>query len=168
MSDAGLGRLRSRLFAHVILSCIIPFTSSMASNLLRACTHLFGCSNIFDHAAKANQSKYPRAQCITSIGLLKRIKGRWACPALYPQVAPQRVAQWSYARRALRRNGCSIAKKRNAADGRRAARLPVRVRTQTGPKGTLAHGPYLRCGACQWNNHWLHTAPWSDPRARVL
>jgi len=131
-----LGRLRSRLFAHVILACIIPFTSSMSSNLLRACAHLFGmdvnrrrfyafmgsgklpwnrlwptlwrmipepatngrlllalddfinpkvgrkvfgCSNIFDHAAKANQSKYPWGQCVTSIGLLKRIKGRWAC-----------------------------------------------------------------------------------------
>jgi len=131
-----LGRLRSRWFVHVILACIIPFTSSIASNLLRALTHLFGveinqrrfyafmgsgklpwdglwptlwgmipepatdghlllalddfinpkvgkkvfgCSHIFDHAAKANQSKYPWGQCVTSLGLLKRIKGRWAC-----------------------------------------------------------------------------------------
>jgi len=133
---SSLGRLRSRWFAHVILACIIPFTSSISSNILRSLTHLFGmdvnrrrfyafmgsnklpwdrlwptlwnmipepetngrlllalddfinpkvgkqvfgCSHIFDHAAKANQSKYPWAQCVTSLGLLKRIKGRWAC-----------------------------------------------------------------------------------------
>ena len=40
---------------------------------------IFGCSHIFDHAAKANQSKYPWAQNVVLIGLLKRIKGRWAC-----------------------------------------------------------------------------------------
>ena len=40
---------------------------------------IFGCSRIFDHAAKENQSKYPWAQNVVSIGLLKEIKGRWAC-----------------------------------------------------------------------------------------
>ncbi|MCJ7541467.1 MAG: transposase [Desulfobacterales bacterium] len=40
---------------------------------------IFGCSHIFDHAAKANQSKYPWAQNVVLVGLLKRIKGRWAC-----------------------------------------------------------------------------------------
>jgi len=40
---------------------------------------IFACSRIFDHAAKLNQSKYPWAQNIVSIGLLKVIKGRWAC-----------------------------------------------------------------------------------------
>ena len=40
---------------------------------------IFGCSHIFDHAAKANQSKYPWAQNVVFVGLLKRIKGRWAC-----------------------------------------------------------------------------------------
>lgn len=39
---------------------------------------VFGCSHVFDHAAKQNQSKYPWAQNIVSIGLLKIIKGRWA------------------------------------------------------------------------------------------
>ncbi|MCJ7601601.1 MAG: transposase, partial [Desulfobulbaceae bacterium] len=34
---------------------------------------VFGCSHIFDHAAKQNQSKYPWAQNIVSIGLLKVI-----------------------------------------------------------------------------------------------
>ena len=37
---------------------------------------IFGCANIFDHAAKQNQSKYPWAQNIVSIGLLKLVKGR--------------------------------------------------------------------------------------------
>jgi len=40
---------------------------------------IFGCASIFDHAAKQNQSKYPWAQNIVIIGLLKVIKGRWAC-----------------------------------------------------------------------------------------
>ena len=40
---------------------------------------IFGCAHIFDHAAKANQSKYPWAQNVVLVGLLKRIKGRWAC-----------------------------------------------------------------------------------------
>jgi hypothetical protein len=40
---------------------------------------IFGCETIFDHAAKANQSTYPWAQNIVSVGLLKQVKGRWAC-----------------------------------------------------------------------------------------
>jgi len=130
------GRTRNHRFSHVILACIVPFTSSKSSNLLRALQHLLGlditqksfydfmgsnklpwsqlwkrlwsmipkpetdgrllialddctnpkvgkkvfaCSHLFDHAAKSNQSKYPWAQCFTCIGLLKQIKGRWAC-----------------------------------------------------------------------------------------
>lgn len=40
---------------------------------------IFGCDKIFDHAAKLNQSKYPWAQNIVAIGLLKIVKDRWAC-----------------------------------------------------------------------------------------
>lgn len=40
---------------------------------------IFGCSKMFDHAAKQNQSRYPWAQNVVAIGLLKVIKGRWAC-----------------------------------------------------------------------------------------
>ncbi len=40
---------------------------------------IFGCGRVFDHAAKQNQSKYPWAQNIVAVGLLKMIKGRWAC-----------------------------------------------------------------------------------------
>jgi hypothetical protein len=40
---------------------------------------IFGCSYIFDHAAKSNQTKYPWAQNVVLLGLLKSIKGRWAC-----------------------------------------------------------------------------------------
>jgi hypothetical protein len=39
---------------------------------------IFGCEQIFDHAAKANQSDYPWAQNIVSVGLLKRVHARWA------------------------------------------------------------------------------------------
>jgi hypothetical protein len=40
---------------------------------------IFGCGKVFDHAAKQNQSKYPWAQNIVAIGLLKIVKARWAC-----------------------------------------------------------------------------------------
>lgn len=40
---------------------------------------IFACHKFFDHAAKNNQSKYPWAQNIVVAGLLKKIKGRWAC-----------------------------------------------------------------------------------------
>jgi len=86
------------------------------------------------------------------------LKAGLVSPALYIQVVPQRVTRWSYARRALEAMVISIARERNATDGRRAIR----------PKGALSHGPYLRCGACQWNNHYLRPAPWSDPWARAL
>jgi len=40
---------------------------------------IFGCHNFFDHAAKQNQTNYPWSQNIVAIGLLKMVKGRWAC-----------------------------------------------------------------------------------------
>lgn len=135
-SSTLLGRERSRWFVYALLSFIVPFTSSISSNILRSLNSLFGlsvnkrrfyafmasnklpwigmwhrlwstipdpltdgrllvalddfinpktgrkifgCAHIFDHAAKANQSKYPWAQNVVLVGLLKRIKDRWAC-----------------------------------------------------------------------------------------
>jgi hypothetical protein len=135
-SDTDLGWERSSLFAYTLLAVIVPFTSSMTSNLLRSLVtlfgieikkkrfytfmasstlpwqklwqtvwglipspetegrllvalddcinpkigkNIFGCETIFDHAAKANQSQYPWAQNIVAVGLLKQVKGRWAC-----------------------------------------------------------------------------------------
>ena len=135
-SSTDLGRERGHWFTYSILAFIIPFTSSISSNVFRCIITLFGlnvdrrrfytfmasnklpwsklwhtvwnmipdplsdgrllialddfinpktgrkifgCSHIFDHAAKANHSKYPWAQNVVLIGLLKRIKGRWAC-----------------------------------------------------------------------------------------
>lgn len=135
-SETDLGRERASLFVYTLLAVIVPFTSSMSSNLWRALAtlfgieikqkrfytfmasstlpwqklwstlwnlipspttdgrllvglddfinpkvgkHIFGCESIFDHAAKANQSAYPWAQNVVSIGLLKQVKGRWAC-----------------------------------------------------------------------------------------
>lgn len=40
---------------------------------------IFGCGHFHDHAAKGNQSSYPWSQCILAIGLLKKVKERWAC-----------------------------------------------------------------------------------------
>jgi hypothetical protein len=135
-SDTPLGRQRAQWFAYTLLAVVVPFTSSMTSNLLRTLHTLFGlspdssrfytfmasptlpwdqlwqvlwglipapltegrlvlvlddfinpkvgrkifgCESIFDHAAKSNQSKYPWAQNVVAVGLLKHIKGRWAC-----------------------------------------------------------------------------------------
>lgn len=135
-SSTDLGRDRGKWFAYAILAFIIPFTTSISSNVFRCINTLFGlnvnrrrfytfmasnklpwdklwrtlwgmipdpltdgrllvalddfinpktgrkifgCSHIFDHAAKSNQSKYPWAQNVVLIGLLKLIKGRWAC-----------------------------------------------------------------------------------------
>ena len=135
-SSTRLGRQRSRWFVYALLAFIVPFTSSISSNILRCMNTLFGisvnrrrfytfmasnklpwaklwrklwstipspltdgrllvalddfinpktgrkiygCSHIFDHAAKTNQSKYPWAQNVVLVGLLKRIKDRWAC-----------------------------------------------------------------------------------------
>ena len=132
-SSTNLGRDRGHWFAYTLLAFIIPFTSSISSNILRCINTLFGlsvnrrrfytfmasnklpwsrlwpqlwnliprpvtdgrllvalddfinpktgkkifgCAHFFDHAAKANQSKYPWAQNVVLIGLLKRIKGR--------------------------------------------------------------------------------------------
>jgi hypothetical protein len=40
---------------------------------------VFACQTTFDHAAKTNQSRYPWAQTIVTVGLLKQIHGRWSC-----------------------------------------------------------------------------------------
>lgn len=39
---------------------------------------IFACHHFFDHAAKANQSKYPWSQNIVKLSLLKPIHDRWA------------------------------------------------------------------------------------------
>jgi hypothetical protein len=135
-SDSPLGRKRSIWFAYTLLAVVVPFTSSITSNLLRALRTLFGlelesqrfyafmasptlpwkrlwhrmwaliaqpttqgrlllalddfinpktgrrifgCGSFFDHAAKVNQSSYPWSQNVVSLGLLKWVKGRWAC-----------------------------------------------------------------------------------------
>jgi hypothetical protein len=41
--------------------------------------HIFACQRTFDHAAKPNQTHWPWAQTIVTVGLLKRIHGRWSC-----------------------------------------------------------------------------------------
>jgi len=40
---------------------------------------IFGCGNFHNHAAKKGESSYPWSQCILAVGLLKQVKGRWAC-----------------------------------------------------------------------------------------
>ena len=135
-SNTKQGQKRKVWFAYTLLAVVVPFTSSMTSNLLRALQTLFGldiqsqrfytfmgsttlpwkalwhtmwgmipapateeriivalddsinpksgrtifgCAHFHDHAAKGNQSSYPWSQCILAIGLLKKVKSRWAC-----------------------------------------------------------------------------------------
>jgi hypothetical protein len=135
-SDSHLGRARAHWFVFTLLAVIVPFTSSISSNLLRSLEtlfgitpgrrrfyafmassklpwerlwailwsrisnpvvdgrllvalddsinnksgrHIFGCGFFHDHTAKLNQPSYPWSQNIVSIGLLKIVKGRWAC-----------------------------------------------------------------------------------------
>jgi hypothetical protein len=135
-SDCHLGRQRAHWFIFTLLAVIVPFTSSISSNLLRSLEtlfgitpgarrfytfmassklpwerlwtilwslipdptvdgrllvalddsinnksgrHIFGCGFFHDHTAKLNQPSYPWSQNIVSIGLLKIVKGRWAC-----------------------------------------------------------------------------------------
>lgn len=58
---------------------------------------VFGCQHTFDHAAKPNQTRWPWAQTIVCVGLLKRIHDRWACVPL---------AFAFYLRRQTLREGC--------------------------------------------------------------
>ena len=47
-SDTRLGRERSHWFIFTLLAIIVPFTSSMSSNLLRSLQNLFGL-NLLEH-----------------------------------------------------------------------------------------------------------------------
>jgi len=135
-SNTDQGQKRKVWFAYTLLAVVVPFTSSITSNLLRALQTLFGlelqsqrfytfmasttlpwkglwqamwgmipspateeriivalddsinpksgkkifgCGHFHNHAAKGNQSSYPWSQCILAIGLLKKVKSRWAC-----------------------------------------------------------------------------------------
>ena len=130
------GQKRKVWFAYTLLAVVLPFTTSITSNLLRALETLFGleiqsqrfytfmgsttlpwkalwrtmwglipapsteeriivaiddsinpksgrkifgCAHFHNHATKGNQSSYPWSQCILAIGLLKKVKSRWAC-----------------------------------------------------------------------------------------
>jgi hypothetical protein len=135
-SNTKQGQKRKIWFAYTLLAVIIPFTSSITSNLLRALHTLFGleiksqryysfmasstlpwnalwekmwsnipepatdgmiitalddsinpksgkkifgCGYFHNHATKGNGSSYPWSQCIVAVGLLKKVKSRWAC-----------------------------------------------------------------------------------------
>ena len=135
-SDTKQGRKRKVWFAYTLMAVVVPFTSSITSNLLRSlCTlfgleiksqrfyafmasptlpwkslwqalwglipspatkgrilvalddsinpksgrKIFGCGHFHNHAKKGNQTSYPWSQCILAIGLLKKVKSRWAC-----------------------------------------------------------------------------------------
>jgi hypothetical protein len=59
--------------------------------------HIFACQRTFDHAAKTNQTRWPWAQTLVTVGLLQSIHGRWCCVPL---------AFAFYLRRETLRGGC--------------------------------------------------------------
>jgi hypothetical protein len=59
--------------------------------------NIFACQRTFDHAAKPNQTAWPWAQTIVTVGLLRTIHGRWCCVPL---------AFAFYLRRETLRAGC--------------------------------------------------------------
>ena len=44
--------------------------------------HILACQRTFDHAAKPNQSRWPWAQTLVTVGLLIPIHGRWCRPPM--------------------------------------------------------------------------------------
>lgn len=135
-SNTEQGQKRKIWFAYTLLAVIVPFTSSITSNLLRSLNTLFGleiksqryysfmasptlpwqklwrtmwsmipdpvtderiivaaddsinkksgknifaCGNFHDHTSKGKENRYPWSQCIVAVGLLKKVKDRWAC-----------------------------------------------------------------------------------------
>ena len=58
---------------------------------------IFACQRTFDHAAKRNHTRWPWAQTLVTVGLLKPIHGRWSCVPL---------AFAFYLRRQTLRAGC--------------------------------------------------------------
>ena len=58
---------------------------------------VFACQRTFDHAAKTNQTRWPWAQTLVTVGLLQSIHGRWCCVPL---------AFAFYLRRETLRGGC--------------------------------------------------------------
>jgi hypothetical protein len=58
---------------------------------------IFACQRTFDHAAKTNQTRWPWAQTLVTLGLLKPIHGRWSSIPL---------AFAFYLRRETLRHGC--------------------------------------------------------------
>ena len=135
-SSSAQGQKRKIWFTYTLLAVVVPFTSSVTSNLLRSLHTLFGleiksqryytfmasptlpwkklwktmwsmipdpatdgriivavddsinkksgknifaCGNFHDHTAKGKQNRYPWSQCIVVIGLLMKVKDRWAC-----------------------------------------------------------------------------------------
>ena len=54
---------------------------------------IFGCEKIFDHAAKQNQSKYPWAQNVVTVGTAEDRQGTMGVPALeLPLLSPEKRA----------------------------------------------------------------------------
>jgi len=60
--------------------------------------HIYACQTTFDHAAKTIQTRYPWAQTIVTVGLLKKIHERWCClPLAFACYLRQKTVAAGYA-----------------------------------------------------------------------
>jgi len=66
---------------------------------------IFACQTTFDHAAKTNQTRWPWAQTIVTVGLLKQIHGRWTC---LPLAFAFYLRRTSLAQRCIRVRGKAV------------------------------------------------------------
>ena len=104
---------------------------------------IFACQTTFDHAAKTNQTRWAWAQTIVTVGLLKRIHGRWSCLP---------VAFAFYLRRNSLEKGC-IGVRRKAVVFRSKFEQAVELIGRLG--GVFANAPILVVADSWFGNNGL-------------
>jgi hypothetical protein len=85
------GKIAWQRMWEILIRCIpSPLTDGRLLAVVDDCInektgkHIFGCGYFHNHATKVNMSAYPWSQNIVVVGLLKMVKGRWAClPLLF-------------------------------------------------------------------------------------
>ena len=108
---------------------------------------IFACQRTFDHAAKTNQTRWPWAQTIVTVGLLKKIHGRWCCLPL---------AFAFYLRRKSLRSAC-IRVRRKAVVFRSKFEQAVELIGRLG--GVFADAPILVVADSWFGNNGLLAPP---------
>ncbi len=124
----------------------------------KAGKNIFGCDTIFDHAAKANQSQYPWSQNLVAVGLLKQIKGRWACLFLVPFGYWISASTWlkkplppSRRTHKSKAGACRFKPSRNRPARCRSASASFIRRHRCWPSWTVGLGTTVCTSRCAWH-----------------